>query len=115
LISSRANHRLTRNRRRKPDRRRALELLAASDGCTEAIMLAHGFSIEQLVALVRAGLATASAKRMAARPPLMRGVDPKDPRTFTEDDIAAVGPSLAQGVIFLYPHIALLHFWGYIK
>src|SRR5262245_41771902 len=28
----------------KPDRRRALELLAASrDGCTEAIMLGHGF------------------------------------------------------------------------
>jgi hypothetical protein len=29
----------------KPDRRRALELLASClDGCTEAIMLAHGFS-----------------------------------------------------------------------
>jgi hypothetical protein len=28
----------------KPDRRRALELLAGSrDGCTEAIMLAQGF------------------------------------------------------------------------
>jgi hypothetical protein len=34
----------------KPDRRRALELLASCrDGCTEAIMLAHGFSIEQVV------------------------------------------------------------------
>jgi hypothetical protein len=31
----------------KPDRRRALGLLAASpDGCTEAIMLAHGFTVE---------------------------------------------------------------------
>jgi capsid protein len=29
-------------------------------------MLAHGFSIEQLVALVRAGLVTASAERMVA-------------------------------------------------
>src|SRR5262245_50420838 len=30
----------------KPERRRALELLAASpDGCTEAIMLAHGFPV----------------------------------------------------------------------
>jgi len=30
----------------RPDRRRALELLAASpEGCTEAIMLAHGFSL----------------------------------------------------------------------
>jgi hypothetical protein len=41
-------------------RRRALELLASCrDGCTEAIMLAHGFSIAQMVELVRAGLATA--------------------------------------------------------
>jgi len=32
-----------RRRGPKPDRRRALELLAASsDGCTEAITLAHG-------------------------------------------------------------------------
>jgi hypothetical protein len=54
-------------RRPKPDRPAALELLASSrDGCTEAIMLVHGFSIEQLVALVRAGLATASAERMVA-------------------------------------------------
>ena len=35
--------------------RRALELLAACrDGCTEAIMLAHGFTVEQMVELVRA-------------------------------------------------------------
>jgi hypothetical protein len=48
-------------------RRRALELLAGSrDGCTEAIMLAHGFSIEQMVELVNAGLATAKAERMVA-------------------------------------------------
>jgi hypothetical protein len=40
----------------KPDRRRALELLAACpDGCTEA---------ELLVELVRAGLASAHAERM---------------------------------------------------
>jgi hypothetical protein len=33
--------------RPKPDRRRALELLAAShDGCTEPIMAAHGYSVE---------------------------------------------------------------------
>jgi len=48
-------------------RRRALELLEASlDGCTEAIMLAHGFNIELLVELVQAGLATASTERMLA-------------------------------------------------
>ena len=36
----------------KPDRRRALELLAASrDGCAEAIMLAHGFTVELMVDL----------------------------------------------------------------
>jgi hypothetical protein len=51
----------------KPDRRRALELLASCrDGCTEAIMLAHGFTIEQMVELVRAGLATAQAERVVA-------------------------------------------------
>jgi hypothetical protein len=41
-------------------------LAAAPGGATEAIMLAHGFSIELLVELVRAGLATASAQRMVA-------------------------------------------------
>jgi hypothetical protein len=52
----------------KPDRRRALELLAGSpqEGCSEAIMRAHGFSVEQLVELVRAGLATAKAQRVGA-------------------------------------------------
>ncbi len=43
-------------RRPKPDRRRALDLLASCrDGCTEAIMLAHGFSIDMMVELVNAG------------------------------------------------------------
>jgi hypothetical protein len=52
----------------KPDRRRALELLAdcPQEGCTEAIMLAHGFTIEQLVELVRARLATATPQRVRA-------------------------------------------------
>jgi hypothetical protein len=54
-------------RRPRPDRRRALELLASCpDGCTEAIMLAHGFTTEQVVELVRAGLATATAERVVA-------------------------------------------------
>jgi hypothetical protein len=54
-------------RRPKPDRRRALELLASCrDGCTEAIMLAHGFSIDTTVELVNAGLAMATAERMVA-------------------------------------------------
>jgi hypothetical protein len=37
----------SRKRNAPATRRRALELLAGSrDGCTEAIMLAHGFSIK---------------------------------------------------------------------
>jgi hypothetical protein len=54
-------------RRPKPDRHRALELLAASrDGVSEAMLRAHGYSVEQMVELVRAGLATASAERVVA-------------------------------------------------
>jgi hypothetical protein len=41
----------------------ALSLLAGlSHGCTEAILLAHGFTIEMLTVLVRGGLATATPK-----------------------------------------------------
>ena len=51
----------------KPDRRGALELLAACpDGCTEAVMLAHGFTVAQMVELIAADLATASAERVVA-------------------------------------------------
>jgi uncharacterized metal-binding protein len=42
----------------KPECRRALELAACPDGCTEAIMLAHGFSIDMMVELINSGLAT---------------------------------------------------------
>jgi hypothetical protein len=60
-------HQRSRKRVPKPDRRRALELLASCpEGCTETIMLAHGFTIEQMVDLVRAGLASATAKRIIA-------------------------------------------------
>jgi hypothetical protein len=56
-----------RSHRRHPDRRRALELLASCrDGCTEAILLAHGFTIDMMVELVNAGLASASAERVVA-------------------------------------------------
>jgi hypothetical protein len=54
-------------RRPKPDRRRALELLAASpDGLPEAIMIANGFTVEQLAELVRVGLASAASERIRA-------------------------------------------------
>jgi hypothetical protein len=55
-----------RRRAPKPDRR-TLELLASCrDGCTEAIMIAHGFTIPQMVELVRTGLATATIERVRA-------------------------------------------------
>jgi hypothetical protein len=48
-------------------RRRALELLAGSrDGVPEALMLAHGFTVEMLVEMINAGLATASSERVIA-------------------------------------------------
>jgi hypothetical protein len=51
----------------KPDRRRALELLASyRDGCTEAIMIARGFTVPQMVDLVRTGLAAAYIRRVIA-------------------------------------------------
>src|SRR2546429_8406081 len=67
-MSSIGNPRRNARKRNPPaTRRRALELLAGSrDGATEAIMLAHGFSVEQMVDLVRAGLATAKAGRVVA-------------------------------------------------
>jgi hypothetical protein len=49
------------------ERRRALRLLAGSPlGCTEAIMLAHGFTYTMLDTLVRDGLATAERREMQA-------------------------------------------------
>ena len=51
----------------KPNRRRALELLAGSrDGATEAIMIAHGITVEMMVELVRSGLASATPERVVA-------------------------------------------------
>jgi hypothetical protein len=58
---------MSRRPRTKLDRRRALELLASSpDGCTEAILLAHGFTVDFIVELVRAGFATAGSERVVA-------------------------------------------------
>jgi hypothetical protein len=54
-------------RRPNPDRRRALELLAGSRyGYTKTILRAHGFSIDMMVELVKAGLATTKRERMVA-------------------------------------------------
>ncbi len=35
-----------------------------AEGCAEALMLAQGFTVEQMVELVSAGLATAKAERV---------------------------------------------------
>ena len=52
-------------------RNRALRLLAEHpNGCTGAVLLAHGFSLELLNELIGAGLATASTESM------MRGSKP---------------------------------------
>ena len=49
------------------EQRRALRLLAGSPfGCTEAILLAHGFKAELLALLVRDGLATTQRGTMRA-------------------------------------------------
>ena len=52
----------------KPDCRRAIELPASCrDGCTDALLVhAHGFTIELLAELIRAGLPTASIERIVA-------------------------------------------------
>jgi hypothetical protein len=41
-------------------------LASCPEGCTEAVMLAHGFTVRQMLELVRDGLATASAERVVA-------------------------------------------------
>ena len=51
----------------KPNRRRALELLASCpEGCTEAILAARDIPVSLIVQLVRAGLATTKAERVVA-------------------------------------------------
>jgi len=55
---------MTAHRPNAERHRRALELLSSCrDGCTEAIMLAHGLTTERMIDLVGAGLATATAER----------------------------------------------------
>jgi hypothetical protein len=46
------------------DQRRALEMLAHQDGCAEAVLLADGFSIDQLAGLVVEGYAVMQRRRV---------------------------------------------------
>ena len=49
------------------DERRLLEeLAAAEEGCTEALLLGHGFAFATIFNVVKAGLATAQAERLHA-------------------------------------------------
>jgi hypothetical protein len=60
----------SRKRSPPPTRRRALELLVRSpDGMTEAMLRAHGFTVEMLVDLMQARLATAKNDRVVAGGP----------------------------------------------
>jgi hypothetical protein len=54
------------------DEGRLLELLAASEeGCTDALLFAHGLALGVIFNVVKAGLATAQAERLhAASPPV---------------------------------------------
>src|SRR5262245_40428526 len=55
-----------RNRQPKPDRHRMLELIAGCGplGMPETIMQAHGFTLADMIELVRAGLAAAICERV---------------------------------------------------
>ena len=57
---------MTRTPKRSSERRALAMLSDNADGCTEAIMLAHGFAPKLIDDLVEAGLATAKAGHMLA-------------------------------------------------
>jgi hypothetical protein len=49
------------------DHRRLLELIAGSpEGCTEALLTAHGFTIAAIVGLIKARLVTATLEQIIA-------------------------------------------------
>jgi hypothetical protein len=53
--------------RPKPNRRSALELLASCrDGCTEAMMWAHGFKTDMMVEIINGGLASVTTEGVVA-------------------------------------------------
>jgi hypothetical protein len=61
-------HQRSSRRAPKPDRRRAFELLASArvEGIAEAVMLANDITIDQMIELVRGGLARVTPQRIRA-------------------------------------------------
>jgi hypothetical protein len=57
-----------RRRILKPHQRRAIVLLAGcgAEGCTESVMLVHGFTTDQLAGLVRIGLIAKTTERVVS-------------------------------------------------
>jgi hypothetical protein len=68
--------------------RRALELLAVSgrQGCTEAFLLAHGFTLDLLTDMIRAGLATAQFERARAGSQTRLHITDAGRRALRDDD-----------------------------
>ena len=59
---------MPRRRILKPHQRRAIVLLAGcgAEGCTEAVMLVHGFTTDQFAGLVRIGLIAKTTERVVS-------------------------------------------------
>jgi hypothetical protein len=93
---------------RYPTPRRDLELLAdcPQEGCSETLMLAHGFTIEQLVELVRAGLATATPQRIRARRQDDGGRDALNHERRAEVGLAACCAAATTNTFFQKPDAA---------
>ena len=49
-----------------PSKKLTRPLLTKDEGCTEAFLLAHGFTVDLLADMVRAGFATAQSERVHA-------------------------------------------------
>jgi hypothetical protein len=81
---------------RGAEQNRALRMLAGSPlGCTEAIMLAHGFTVETLGRLVLDGHATAPLRQCDGRSSSDTGQ-----RRICRDERRPLGPGAITGTIY---------------
>ena len=88
-----ANPRCNARKRVSSPSRPALELLAASpQGCTEALLSAHGVTVKILADVVRAGQLSPTIKELVAKPDLTNTQEYHDIRAFLNIcDLIAVG------------------------